>query len=267
MLPRTPHILIRILTRLPYPSDPSAASVRVDDFTAIACEARKRNRSGKARNRRLDGIYLGRQGTPGGERGRTHRGQPRGHGSVARMASDGAGASGKCSADAIVVLGCRVLPSGQLTTAAEGRASAAAAAYRAGVAPCVIASGGRRWGAQIEALALRDAMVTHGVPASAIVAELWSLTTYENAVFTAALLRKTGARNAVVVTCEWHVPRALMSFRAAGIEASAWPRASRAGFYDRCAEGFRRAYDARALRRTSVLAGSADSFFGTRGRP
>jgi uncharacterized SAM-binding protein YcdF (DUF218 family) len=170
-------------------------------------------------------------------------------------------------ADVIVVLGCRVLPSGRLTTAAEGRAAAAVAAYRAGLAPRVIASGGRRWGAWTEALALRDAMVEGGVPASAILAELWSLTTHENAVFTAALLRKLGARRALVVTCEWHVPRALMSFRAAGVEARAWPRRSQPGVYDRAAERFRRAFDALALRRPSLLATSADTFFDTAGPP
>lgn len=165
------------------------------------------------------------------------------------------------SADAIVVLGCRVSPSGRLTSTLAGRAEAASAAYLAGLAPRVVASGGRRWGSAIEALALRGAMIAKGVPESAIVTELWSLTTYENAVFTAALLHKIGARSAVIVSCAWHLPRAMESFQAAGVEVTPWARPSSPGLYDRCAERFRRAYDGLAMRRTSVLRESARTFF------
>lgn len=164
-------------------------------------------------------------------------------------------------ADAIVVLGCRVSPSGRVTTTLAGRAEAAAAAYHAGIAPRVVASGGRRWGSSVEALALRDAMIGRGVPESAIVTELWSLTTYENAVFSAALLRSLGATSAVVVSCEWHLPRAIESFVAAGVDARPWARASSPGLYDRYAERFRRAYDGLAMRRTSLLRESARTFF------
>ena len=105
------------------------------------------------------------------------------------------------AAGASVVLGCRVLPWGGLTAAAAGRVEAAAEAYQAGLAPRIVTSGGRRWGAHVEALVLRDALVARGVPARAIEAELWSMTTYENAVFSAELLRRHGARDAVIVTC------------------------------------------------------------------
>lgn len=167
----------------------------------------------------------------------------------------------RATADAIVVLGCRVSPSGRVTATLAGRAEAASAAYLAGLAPRVVASGGRRWGSTVEALALREAMIARGVPEGAIVTELWSLTTYENAVFSAALLGHMGARSAVIVSCEWHLPRALESFRAAGIEATPWARPSSPGLYDRCAERFRRAYDGLAMRRTSVLRESARTFF------
>lgn len=177
------------------------------------------------------------------------------------MSSGEAGRPSSVCVDAIVVLGCRVLASGRLTAAAEGRAHAAADAYGAGMAPRIVASGGRRWGSQIESVALKDSMVKRGVPAEAIVAELWSLTTYENAIFSAALLRQTGARTAVVVTCAWHLPRALMSFRSAGIDAAAWPRESTGRNLARSgAESVRRFYDKRALLRTSVLAERAATF-------
>lgn len=167
-------------------------------------------------------------------------------------------------ADAIVVLGCRILPSGRLTPAAAARAESAVAAYRAGLAPRVITSGGRRWGARIEAIALENAMIAAGVPAHAIRAELWSLTTHENAIFSAALLRSLGARSALVVTCSWHARRALMSFRANGLEAAAWPRESTArDLVTRCLETGRQLYDRAALQqnRGQILANGATAFF------
>jgi uncharacterized SAM-binding protein YcdF (DUF218 family) len=124
-------------------------------------------------------------------------------------------------ADAIVVLGCRVLPSGKPTTAANRRANRAAEAFLDGVAPHVIASGGRRWGQLIEADMLRDGLLRGGVPEKAITRELWSLTTHENAIFSAEILRRLGARQVAVVTCDWHVERAIANFRAVGVDA--WP--------------------------------------------
>jgi uncharacterized SAM-binding protein YcdF (DUF218 family) len=133
-------------------------------------------------------------------------------------------------ADAIVVLGCRVLPSGRLTTAASRRAATAADAFMKGFAPHIVASGGRRWGAQIEAEALRQELVRAGVPNEAVTRELWSLTTHENAIFSASVLRRIEAQRVLVVTCAWHMPRALQNFRAAGIDALPLPSAGvRAG--------------------------------------
>lgn len=128
---------------------------------------------------------------------------------------------GRMRTDAIVVLGCRVLPSGRPTRAAAKRAARAADAYHEGVASHVIASGGRRWGDMIEAETLHAELARRGVPELSITRELWSLTTHENAIFSAELLRRRGAGSVTVVTCDWHMDRALMNFRATGLDA--WP--------------------------------------------
>jgi uncharacterized SAM-binding protein YcdF (DUF218 family) len=137
-------------------------------------------------------------------------------------------------ADAIIVLGCRILPSGQPAAPAARRAATAASAYRAGVAPFIVASGGRRWGAQVEARVFRRELVRAGVPEDAVIEELCSLSTYENAIFSAALLRRlvqpSGAPSrpprAAIVTCPFHLPRALANFRASGVDAFALPAAT-----------------------------------------
>jgi len=169
------------------------------------------------------------------------------------------------SADAIVVLGCRIAPSGRPAAPAARRAATGASAFFAGVAPRIVVSGGRRWGSQIEASALRRALEGAGVPAGAVIEELCSLSTYENAIFSAAILARLGARRAAVVTCPWHMARALRAFRAAGVDAHALPtgvaeipRPRR--LYLEAREIVCSHLDARALRRADVLAESAARF-------
>jgi uncharacterized SAM-binding protein YcdF (DUF218 family) len=168
---------------------------------------------------------------------------------------------GMLRADAIVVLGCRVAPSGRPGPPAKRRAAAAARAFLSGVAPVVVASGGRRWGSQIEARTLRRELVGAGVPEAAVVEELCSLSTYENAIFSAAVLRRLGARQAAIVTCPWHMPRALLDFRAAGVNALALPTGAvdaplGSRIYLEGHEIVCRWFDARAMRRADILADS-----------
>lgn len=110
-----------------------------------------------------------------------------------------------------------------MSEALARRATWALAALRAGLASSVVASGGRRWGPHVEADVLAATFARWGVPRDRIYPELASLTTAENAVFTAALLERIGAERAIVVTCSWHMPRALACFRAAGVRCVALP--------------------------------------------
>lgn len=127
-------------------------------------------------------------------------------------------------ADAIVVLGCRALPTGRPGAALARRAEAAARAYHEGRAPLVVASGGRRWAGHAEARVIARALAEHGVPRSAVREELWSLSTHENAIASAAVVRGAAGRErprVLVVTCAWHVGRAVSDFEAVGVEAVA----------------------------------------------
>jgi uncharacterized SAM-binding protein YcdF (DUF218 family) len=121
--------------------------------------------------------------------------------------------------DAIVVLGCRV------PTAARGqlhrRAEVAAQAYHELAPRFVVASGGRPWNGVAEASALRDYLLAEGVPDSAIVRELMSLTTLENAIYSSEILRAASLAQPLVVTSDWHIDRALACFAACGMHPTA----------------------------------------------
>jgi uncharacterized SAM-binding protein YcdF (DUF218 family) len=91
------------------------------------------------------------------------------------------------------------------------------------MAPLVVASGGRRWHGHSEAEVMRRALRDAAVPEDQILLELRSLSTLENALFSAALLRERGASRVVLATCHWHVPRAAAAFEHYGLEAVAPP--------------------------------------------
>lgn len=122
-----------------------------------------------------------------------------------------------------MLLGCRVDPGGGLTRVAERRVDTALRAFEAGSSDRVIVSGGRRWGARSEAEVMGEALLARGVPEAAIVLELLSLSTCENARYSAVIARRLGAQVVGVVTCDWHMRRALDAFAVAGVSARAVP--------------------------------------------
>jgi uncharacterized SAM-binding protein YcdF (DUF218 family) len=122
--------------------------------------------------------------------------------------------------DAIVVLGCPVLEGGQLGRTAERRVWRAADAFRASPVPLVIVSGGRRWHGGAEADVLGDHLEQLGVPAGVIVRELCSLSTVENAAYSIEILRERGLLRPAIVTCDWHMARALACFAWIGLAAT-----------------------------------------------
>jgi cyclophilin family peptidyl-prolyl cis-trans isomerase/uncharacterized SAM-binding protein YcdF (DUF218 family) len=124
---------------------------------------------------------------------------------------------------------------GRLVGALARRVEAAAEEYarRGDADAVVVASGGRRWAGSadhaprppegwpevVEADAMARELLWLGVPEKAIVRERCSLSTRENARFAAAALERRGIARATVVTCAWHLPRAVALFARAGVEA------------------------------------------------
>ena len=88
---------------------------------------------------------------------------------------------------------------------------------RADARTVIVVSGGRRWGDEVEADAMARELALRGVPERAIVRERCSLSTRENARFTGEILTRRGARQAALVTCPWHMTRAVALFSRAGV--------------------------------------------------
>lgn len=135
-------------------------------------------------------------------------------------------------ADVIVVLGGALrlpLPPRRDFELTEGsdRARYAATLFRAGKAPRVLISGGnlleQSGGVQGEAHYVRMFLGELGVPGDAMLVENESRTTRENAIATRRMLDQHGLKSVLLVTSAAHMPRALGSFRAAGIQATPAP--------------------------------------------
>lgn len=98
----------------------------------------------------------------------------------------------------------------------------------------VIASGGVRWGGVAEAEALCRELVLSDVPRDSILLESRSTSTRQNARFVARLIHERNLSSngtaamakLALVTCDWHMPRALRCFDWVGLHALALPAVS-----------------------------------------
>ena len=118
----------------------------------------------------------------------------------------------------LVLLGCRVFGPAALSPPASRRAQRALQAFQSGSFARILVCGGKAWAGVREADALSTYLLEHGVPERAIERELWSRSTRQNAHYAAQLLLPRGLVRVGVVTCDWHMPRALCCFRGAGFD-------------------------------------------------
>ena len=126
----------------------------------------------------------------------------------------------------LVLLGCRVLGPSTLSPTSARRAERALQAYRDGEVDHILACGGKSWDTVREADALCSYLVARGVPYRALEKELSSHSTRQNARYAARLLLPRGIRRIALVTCDFHMERALHCFRGAGFEPLPMPSTS-----------------------------------------
>ena len=104
------------------------------------------------------------------------------------------------------------------------RAGFGLALFRNGRAPIILLSGGGSG----EAIEMAGHLEQLGVPAAALRIESRSLTTHQNALYSAAILKRAGRPRILLVTSAWAMPRAAASFRRQGIEVIPAPSFERA---------------------------------------
>ena len=119
-------------------------------------------------------------------------------------------------AQAAIVLGARVLPDGTLSPMLADRVAQALALYQAGAVDRIIVSGDHGSWSYDEPGAMRDELLAHGVPARAVFTDHAGFDTWASMVRAREVF---GVESAIVVTQDFHMPRALYLADAAGLEA------------------------------------------------
>ncbi len=118
------------------------------------------------------------------------------------------------SRDVALVLGAGLRPDGSPSTYLRRRLDAAAELYAAGTVTRILVSGDGASPAYDEPGAMRDWLLDRGVPAEDVVLDPGGLDTHASC----ARAADAGITDAVVVTQDYHLRRALFSCRAAGLD-------------------------------------------------
>jgi uncharacterized SAM-binding protein YcdF (DUF218 family)/glycosyltransferase involved in cell wall biosynthesis len=124
--------------------------------------------------------------------------------------------------DAIVVFAGGVGESGKAGGGYQERVKQAVDFYHEGKSPRLIFSSGYAFALR-EAEVMRDLAVSLGVPASAIILEEKSGSTFENVVFVRDILRREGLREILLVSSPYHMRRALLTWRKAAPDVRVTP--------------------------------------------
>lgn len=126
-------------------------------------------------------------------------------------------------ADVIVVMGAAQYD-GDPSPLLEARLRHAAELFKAGRAPLVAVTGGKKEGDRFtESEASRAWLTKNGVPDSAILGEDRGRSTWESLAALAPAMRDEGINSAIAVSSRWHVERVILSLRDLGFVASASP--------------------------------------------
>ena len=122
--------------------------------------------------------------------------------------------------DVIIVLGAQVKEDGTPSVALERRLTAALESYRDKAQTIIVcgAQGGNE--PRAEGDVMRDWLLARGVPEMDVVAETASFNTRENLRNAREIMQQRGLKQALVVTSDYHVARALALCRQVGVEAT-----------------------------------------------
>ena len=122
--------------------------------------------------------------------------------------------------DVIIVLGAQVKADGTPSVALERRLTAALESYREKRQILIVcgAQGGNE--PRAEGDVMREWLLAQGVPETDVIAETSSFNTRENLRYARAIMEERGLSQALVVTSDYHVARALTLCRQEGVPAT-----------------------------------------------
>ena len=133
--------------------------------------------------------------------------------------------------DAIVVLGAQVKEDGSLSLQLKWRLDAAFEAWQKN--ECLIVTCGAQGSNEPapEAYVMRDYLVSLGVPEGMILTEASSFNTKQNIQNAAALLKDHSAQTVLIVTSDYHLPRAMALAQDEGLNATGLGAATKAIYW------------------------------------
>ena len=122
--------------------------------------------------------------------------------------------------DAIVVLGAQVKPDGSLSLQLQWRLDAAYEAWQKQECLIVVCGAQGAKEPEPEAHAMRDYLIAQGVPEESILVDDTSNNTRQNIRNASALLEGHNARQVLIVTSDYHLPRAMNLAEDEGLTAT-----------------------------------------------
>ena len=122
--------------------------------------------------------------------------------------------------DAIIVLGAQVKPDGVPSLQLQWRIDAAANAWKERNSLIVVCGAQGSNEPAPEAHVMRDELISQGVPEEMILMDDRSFNTRQNIANAVALLADRDVDHALIVTSDYHLPRALAIAEDAGLDAS-----------------------------------------------
>ncbi|MDQ3705325.1 MAG: YdcF family protein [Chloroflexota bacterium] len=121
-------------------------------------------------------------------------------------------------ADVIIVLGCNpYAPRGGPSVCLSSRGQHAANLYHRGLAERIIATGGHIENGPTEASVMLRVLTAAGVPESAVVLEEQAHNTIQNIGYSKEIMQHNGWDTAILVTEPYHIKRATLVARDAGL--------------------------------------------------
>ncbi|MBQ9805550.1 MAG: YdcF family protein [Clostridia bacterium] len=118
--------------------------------------------------------------------------------------------------DCILILGCGVYSDGSLTPMLSDRVEVGVSLYQKGLCDRILMSGDHRDDSYNEVDPMKQTAISMGVASESIITDPYGLSTYDSIARTATVF---GAKRVLIVTQEYHLPRALYLAERFGIDA------------------------------------------------